>query len=272
MNHKNPPLPPSKALALTVARFLHLHLGRALFPRVEDTLREHGFPATVAEDLAPGKTVYVVKPNQTPLARWYAKVRHLHFDGTADLPIETEHTLGTSENWGAPSIRFIFLFRDSPYTPLLSLPETRDYTLLHELAHCDERNARLSPVHQEGDADYQALCLMERYKNRDGLRTDFLSQAALRDATKAPFHDTVLYLDARLKGETPPSDPEIQKAGKDAQALLDCFNCAAKGELYPGEGIVDDLALTRFTLLKKAQRRAEERLRQSPAFRFFNVK
>lgn len=85
------------------------------------------------------------------------------------------------------------------------------FIALHEMRHCHSDNDK-SPLGVEADADIAAL----RHFDKDGLQSE-MARAVLywrALSLRAAKHDTALALDAAIRGETPPTQEEMKKAGE----------------------------------------------------------
>lgn len=200
--------------------------GMVFFPRAEDVLKKEGLRPEIVQELAPGKRVYIRTDN------FWGKAHALLDRGFVGIPFAYRGSVHNDDTGAFAQISLISLntvglcevyFKASKYKKMPA--EYGLKTLLHEIRHCSEDNAKLldyrwsNNVKVEGDADYHAINILAREKKQPELREYFLREKAWGIVEDERLHDTALYLDAQFNNRAVPSKNEIDQANQAAHSL-----------------------------------------------------
>lgn len=232
-----------------------------LFPRAETVLKEEGLDPALAQELAPGKKVYVRSDN------FWGKTHALFDCGPYLAPLVYFQRLSSGSEssafatppflFGRSDVRSIYMKSSAAQveetealremihnlsrgklelSELVSPEEYRQMVLLHEIRHCsDENQALKDEIEKEGDSDYHAIKTLAREKNKPGLQDAFLLAAAARDSLD-PDHNTALYLDALFREAALPSAGALNAAnmaagGTNTKVLTIKFSLHMRGDI-----------------------------------------
>lgn len=210
-------------------------LSGMLFPRAEDVLKQEGLNPELAQELAPGKKIYI-RQGDSLIAKAHAMLdagflgMPMRYFGMRDSSNTTANTTrgiisGRFENILESPLCTIYI---KPHNVLKDHteyggtdPKTQyQKTLLHEIRHCSAENRKLpNDLYVEGDAEYHAIKTLAREKHNPALlSTLFNMTAIINNPTES--HNVSLYIDARLQGQIPPSDIAIMQANSDVADLI----------------------------------------------------
>lgn len=209
--------------------FLAHPMSTLLFPRAEDVLKKEGLDPKIAQELAPGKTVYVREDN-------FLGALHATFDkGPFKAPMHYLHYVSPNSHVAAfTQNNFSYVFNNTsrvymkpstkedidPLTNALfetsSLSEEIRYqkTLLHEIHHASDENKMLFGVEKEADCDRYAIEALAREMNDPTLKDKFLNNKSFFFI--GGDHDTALYLDAHFRQVSTPTCREMEIANAEA--------------------------------------------------------
>ncbi len=188
------------------------------FPRAEDVLKREGLAPEIAQQLAPGMRIYVREDNFLGRA-------HAMLDSGLFGIFRQQRNLISNDSVGGYAMRGtfhdrsvcrVYLKRDVILRTVdeeryvanpLSAREQWQQIVLHELRHCGQNfNGSAGELTIEGDADYRSTEALVQATGDASLRQRVLDNRAL-----GMSHDTALYLDAKFRGVTPPTEADIQR-------------------------------------------------------------
>ncbi len=225
-----------------------------LFPRAEKALEDEGLDPALVAELAPGKRIYV-RNAASPFAKLHAALDILGGAKNAWWDVyHNDEVLAYATPMPGNFCRiYIRSKQDSTFDGIAALrapfrdavwknpalPSARDnfrQVLLHEIRHCSDENHKLPALYKEADSDYQAIRVLTREDKRPGLKESFYRYTSMTEIN-FDTHDTILYMQAKDRGEALPTVEE----------MLEARQAAKDGVL------LTPLALKRFTLLHAAR-------------------
>jgi len=225
----------SKIMAVLLASTILVPFASFLYPRAEDTLRKQGLRQEIVQELAPGQKIRVEDG-------WIAALMddlpfigaNLIFKRGPNAATRGPYSLFNPSSNCIVNMRTLRSFRPEKIISTFShgtiskkeirnspfnKEEMFNVALLHEIRHCSKDNAALTSLEREGDADYHSVTILAgEFKNPEIITWAFNMRASRPPTEEA--HDVSLYLDARLKGETPPSTVQIKEANKEAGKFI----------------------------------------------------
>lgn len=246
-----------------------------MFPKAEDALIAQGLNPKIAEEIAPGEKIRVesglaaaaLGPLYISTPAIAAVNLLMSYKSTNAFTFPTRFKVNMSGNCSVnmnvydsvTPLEDISSATDIPVKDIKNTPlskkEMRGAVLLHEMRHCSKDNTG-SDFEIEGDADYHAVTILAReFKNPEIIRFVFNERAAHIPDTDS--HDISLYLDAKLKGEKPPSEAQIKEANLAAQEFI-----GAKGKRLSS---LPPLARKRVEFYREAQKYFRNPPQQGPA-------
>lgn len=210
-----------------------------LFPSAEKILEKNGLNPELAQELAPGKKIYVREDN------FLGNLHVIMDQPLLFLPFNHMYWSDDVRAYAQPGERFLGISRPSLYiknpeitidsfkkavegTSVLIDPgkcfpshsESFLKTLLHEIRHCSDANQSLtSTLAMESDADYHAISILAREAGDPFLPESFVNFQAMFSA--AETHDDALYLDAMFNKKSVPSFNDIRQANREARVIYD---------------------------------------------------
>ncbi len=218
----------TKKIAVYLMAWHVLHpMAGLLFPTAKEEAKKLGLNPEVIEELAPGKNIRVRTDNfwgkLHALCDGVTPLKKRPFTRAFDIFYRYKNYIKPENGFGGicrPAkeleklffSHIIYIKHKEPRKTLINLTKEEEYikTLLHEVRHGDEKNLQLThPLLIEGDADYHAIRILMRERNKPHLKDFFIARSLLGGT-----HDTALYLDAKSNNKDIPPAEDMIKANE----------------------------------------------------------